>query len=182
MALPTFNPVKATVSDDAPRVSLEVLLEAPEYSREALQANDLRKLSAPQRSATIAYLCARYKLPQDDGLITVINTKDGSVKPYVTAPGVFFLSRDKVKSLRVKIEESASGYIVCKATATTNDGREFEAYGAKRSVGDFDMALMKADTAARVRACKVAVGLSLMTYAEAVTLDETAEIEVKPNE
>ena len=90
------------------------------------------------------------------------------------------MSRSQVRSLSVHVEplvtyDGRPAYVVVKATATTLDGRVFEAFGAKRISGDYDMALMKADTGARVRACKAAVGLSLMTYAEAVTLDETTE-------
>ena len=185
MALPGYNPsstMQAVAASQAAPSVLESMLEAPEYSREALRLNDLRKLTEVQRTEVLAYLCAKYRLPKDDGLITTIVAKDGSVKPYVTAAGVFALSRDKVKSVRVEIVTSAvpTGYVVVKATATTVDGRDFEAFGCKRAVGDFHIALMQADTAARVRACKAAVGISLMTYAEAASMDEAAE-EVKEN-
>jgi hypothetical protein len=179
MALPSFNPTvpRATV-ETSPATALMTLLEAPEYSREALQRNDLSKLSEAQRDATIRYLCEKYGLPQDEGLITVIKS-NGQIKPYVTAPGVFKLARDKVKSLSVNIVTDGvpTGYVVVRATAISNEGREFQAYGSKRAIVDYDVALMKADTAARVRACKVAVNLSLMTYAEASSMDETIDQE-----
>ena len=185
MALPGYNPSSVMESPTVGKAaggSVADMLEAPEYSREALRINDLRRLNESQRLNTLDYLCAKYGLSKDDGLITTITAKDGSIKPYVTAAGVFALSRKHVKSVRVEIASSGvvSGYVVVKATATTVDGRDFEAFGCKRAVGDFHIALMQSDTAARVRACKAAVGISLMTYAEAASMDEAAE-EVKEN-
>lgn len=186
MALPGYNPsttLQTPAASQAVGSVLDSMLEAPEYSREALRLNDLRKLSDPQRTEVLAYLCAKYQLPRDDGLITTIVARDGSIKPYVTAAGVFALSRKYVKSVRVEIVATGvvSGYVVVKATATTLDSREFESFGCKRVESGFHIAIMQADTAARVRACKAAVGISLMTYAEAASLDESAE-EVKENQ
>lgn len=173
MQLPPQNPVRTVeVAVSAP--TIHDLIEAPDFAIEALQSNDLRKLTPSQKTETIRYLCRKYRLPTDEGLITVI-VKDGSVKPYVTAAGVFMLSRDKVKSLSVRVVDSPNGYVTLIATAVTLDGRSFEAIGCKRSIADYDIAIMRADTAARVRACKAAVGLSLMTYAEASSLDESQE-------
>ena len=177
MALPGFNKSNTVEVVSAVSQSVESMLEAPEYSREALRLNDVSKLSAIQRQATIDYLCRRYGLPVDDGLITVIPAPGGVIRPYVTAAGVFRLARDRVKSLRVKVlsEGVPSGYVAVLATATTLDGRDFEAFGCKRAMADFHIALMQADTGARVRACRAAVGISLMTYAEAASLDESIE-------
>lgn len=186
MAAPRMNtrPLESIQSSPMPE-SLSDMLEAPEYSREALQSNDLRALTKEHRAGTIEYLCIKYRLPTDEGLITTVKGPGGELRPYVTAAGVFHMSRLQVKSLAVTMEplvmyDGRPAYVVVKSTATTLDGRVFEALGAKRIEGAFDMALMKADTAARVRACKAAVGLSLMTYAEAVTLDEHSVEEKEP--